>query len=163
MLCSLQWRHNDHDSVSHHLSVVYSIVYSGTRQRKPQSSALLAFVRVIHRSPVNSPHKGPVTRKMFPFDDVIMGIWIKPDVYMLNTRWPVTCLLATLSYITNLTGSKTQHPQKYLSWYGTITLYFFMNVVADWLDSGICQRHTFAIYSELGRRSIMICTGCTWN
>ena len=32
----------------------------------------MAFVRGIHRSPVNSPHKGPVTRKMFPFDDVIM-------------------------------------------------------------------------------------------
>ena len=36
-------------------------------------SASLAFVRGIHRWPVNSPHKGPVTRKMFPFDDVIMG------------------------------------------------------------------------------------------
>ena len=32
----------------------------------------LAFVRGIDRWPVNSPHKGPVTRKMFPFDDVIM-------------------------------------------------------------------------------------------
>ena len=31
-----------------------------------------SFVRGIHRWPVNSPHKGPVTRKMFPFDDVIM-------------------------------------------------------------------------------------------
>ena len=30
------------------------------------------FVRGIHRWPVNSPHKGPVTRKMFPFDNVIM-------------------------------------------------------------------------------------------
>ena len=29
-------------------------------------------MRGIHRGPVNSPHKGPVTRKMFPFDDVIM-------------------------------------------------------------------------------------------
>ena len=27
---------------------------------------------VSDRWPVNSPHKGPVTRKMFPFDDVIM-------------------------------------------------------------------------------------------
>ena len=26
----------------------------------------------IHRGPVNSPHKWPVTRKMFPFNDVIM-------------------------------------------------------------------------------------------
>ena len=37
-----------------------------------QSFASLAFVRGIHQWPVNSPHKGPVTRKMFPFDDVIM-------------------------------------------------------------------------------------------
>ena len=54
------------------LTVVYSIVYSGVNQRKHQSSASLAFVRAIHRGPVNFPHKWPVTRKMFPFDDVIM-------------------------------------------------------------------------------------------
>ena len=54
------------------LTIVYSIVYSGAYQRKHQSSASLAFVWGIHRWPVNSPHKGPVTRKMFPFDDVIM-------------------------------------------------------------------------------------------
>ena len=47
-------------------------VYPGTDQRKHQSSASLAFVRGIHRWPLNSPHKRPVTRKMFPFDDVIM-------------------------------------------------------------------------------------------
>ena len=56
------------------LTIVYSTVYSGTDQRKHQSSASLAFVRGIHRGPVNSPHKGPVTRKMFPFDDVIMRV-----------------------------------------------------------------------------------------
>ena len=47
-------------------------------QRKHKSSASLAFVRGIHRWPVDSHHKGPVTRKMFPFDDVIMikrGPW----------------------------------------------------------------------------------------
>ena len=54
------------------LTIAYSTVYSGADQRKHQSSASLAFVRGIHRWPVNSPHKGPVTRKMFPFDDVIM-------------------------------------------------------------------------------------------
>ena len=54
------------------LTSVYSTVYSGSHQRKHQSSASLAFVRGIHRSSVNFPHKGPVTRKMFPFDDVIM-------------------------------------------------------------------------------------------
>ena len=54
------------------VSIICSAVCSGTHQRKHQSSASLAFVRGIHRSPVNSPHKWPVTRKMFPFDDVIM-------------------------------------------------------------------------------------------
>ena len=54
------------------LTVVYSIIYSGADQSKHQSSASLAFVWGIHRGPVNCPHKWPVTRKMFPFDDVIM-------------------------------------------------------------------------------------------
>ena len=54
------------------LTIVYSTVYSEADQIKHQSSASLAFVRGIHRGPVNSPHRWPVTRKMFPFDDVIM-------------------------------------------------------------------------------------------
>ena len=48
------------------LTIVYSIVYSDADQRKHQSSA--------SRGPVNSPHKWPVTRKMFPFADVIMPL-----------------------------------------------------------------------------------------
>ena len=55
------------------LTIVYSTVYSDADQRKHQSSASLAFVRGIHRGPVNSPHKWPVTRKMFSFDDVFMN------------------------------------------------------------------------------------------
>ena len=54
------------------LTIVYSTFYSGADQSKHQSSASLAFVWGIHRGPVNSPHKWPVTRKMFLFDDVIM-------------------------------------------------------------------------------------------
>ena len=57
-------------------TIVYSTIYSGADQRKQQSSASLAFVRGIHRSLVNSPHKGPVTQKMFPFDDVIMDVFV---------------------------------------------------------------------------------------
>ena len=56
------------------LKIVYSALYSGADQSKHQSSASLAFVWRIHRGPVNSPHKWPVTRKMSPFDDVIMGL-----------------------------------------------------------------------------------------
>ena len=55
------------------LTIAYSTVYSDVDERKHQSSASLAFVWGIHRWPVNSPHKWPVTRKMFPFDDVIMS------------------------------------------------------------------------------------------
>ena len=54
------------------LTIVYSTANSSADQRKYQSSVSLAFVRGINRWPVNSPHKGPVTLKMFPFDDVIM-------------------------------------------------------------------------------------------
>ena len=56
------------------LTIVYSIGYSGADQIKHQSSASLAFVQGIHRRPVNSPHKWPVTRKKFPLDDVIMKV-----------------------------------------------------------------------------------------
>ena len=55
------------------LTIVYSTVYSGADQRKHQSYASLAFVWGIHGWPIHSPHKWPVTRKMFPFDDVIMA------------------------------------------------------------------------------------------
>ena len=54
------------------VSSVCLTICSGADHRKYQSIALLVFVRGIHRWPVDSPHKGPVTRKMFPFDDVIM-------------------------------------------------------------------------------------------
>ena len=57
------------------LTIVYLIVYSGADQRKHQSSASLAFVQGIHRGPVNSPHKWPVTGKMLPFHDVTMLVW----------------------------------------------------------------------------------------
>ena len=54
------------------LTIVYPTVYSGADQRKHQSSESLALVWGIHRWAVNSPHTWPVTRKMLPFDDVIM-------------------------------------------------------------------------------------------
>ena len=78
------------------LMIVYSTVHAGADQRKHQSSASLAFVRGIHRWPVNSSHKWPVTRKMFPFDDVIMSLvslellcfsWVHPNDYARWTRF----------------------------------------------------------------------------
>ena len=57
------------------ISIVYSTVCSDADQRKHQSSASLAFVRGTDRWPVNSPHEGPVTRKMFLFNGVIMELY----------------------------------------------------------------------------------------
>ena len=68
------------------LTIVYSTVLSGADQSKHQSSASLAFVWEIHRWPVNFPHKWPVTRKIFPFDDVIMP-------------WPMDIRLVILAII----------------------------------------------------------------
>ena len=70
----LQWRHNERDGVSNrqpHDCLVKRLFRR--RSKIYQSSAALAFVIWIHRWPVNSPHKRPVTGKMFPFDNVIMA------------------------------------------------------------------------------------------
>ena len=84
------------------LTIVYSNVCSDEDQRKHQSSASLAFVRGIHRGPVNSPHKWPVTREMFPFDDVIMCVLlgfcglcvISATTVLINKNIPNKCLSA---------------------------------------------------------------------
>ena len=69
------------------LLVISLTVYSGAGQRKHQNSASLAFVREIHRWPVNSSHKWPVTRKMLPFDDVIMGQMGKSSERRKSAMW----------------------------------------------------------------------------
>ena len=86
-LLTLRWRHNGCDSVSNHQP--RECLLSRAHQRKHQSSASLAFVRGIHRRPVNSPHKWPATRKMFPFDEVIMNItMVFPgmEIYTIKIR-----------------------------------------------------------------------------
>ena len=65
-------RHNERDSVSNHQRLYITTVCSDADHRKHQSSASLAFVWGTRRWPLNFPHKGPVTRKIFPFNDVIM-------------------------------------------------------------------------------------------
>ena len=77
------------------LTIVYSTVYSDADQRKHQSPASLAFVWGIHREPVNSPYRGPVTRKMSPFDDVIMNFLLFHVVISnnYNDSWAINILL----------------------------------------------------------------------
>ena len=81
------------------LTIVYSSVYSDADQRKHQSSASLAFVRGIHRWPLNSPHKGPATRKNSPFDDVIMVNSAWGNLATTGTIWVARLLLPSPSPI----------------------------------------------------------------
>ena len=81
---SLLWRHNGLDVAEIiNLTIVYSTVHSGADQRKHQRFTSLAFVRGIHRWPVNSPHKWSVMRKMFPFDAVIMITVVVNEVFLI--------------------------------------------------------------------------------
>ena len=72
------------------LTAAYSTVYSDADQRKHQSSVSLAFVWEIHRRPVNSAHKGQVTRKMFPFNDVIMYKLDDNPASLMRSRHPIS-------------------------------------------------------------------------
>ena len=70
---SLRWRHNDRAGVSNHQphGCLLNRVF---RRRSKKTSKLCVTGLCAGNSPgpVTSPHKWPVTRKMFPFDDVIM-------------------------------------------------------------------------------------------
>ena len=73
ILITLRWRHNDHDGGSNHQP--HGCVLNRLLRRKSKKTSKLRFTGLCvgnSPGPVNSPHKGPVTRKMFPFDDVIM-------------------------------------------------------------------------------------------
>ena len=79
---SLQWRHNERDGISNHRRLDCLLNHLiGADQRKYQNSASLAFVREIHRWTVNSLHKGPLTWKKFPFDDIIISDWCQLHMY----------------------------------------------------------------------------------
>ena len=74
---TLHWRHNDHDSVSNHQP--HGCLLNRLFRRRSKKTSKLRVTGLCVGNwpgPVNSPHKGPVTRKMVPFDDVIMsGNW----------------------------------------------------------------------------------------
>ena len=111
--CWLLWRHNGRCGVVSQitsLTIVYLIVHPGGDQRRRQSSASLAFVRGLHRWPVNSPHKWPVTRKMLPFDDVIMW-WLRILRWQVINRhsadWKVSILPS--KFISSLLEQNVRH------------------------------------------------------
>ena len=100
MMTSLQWRHDDHDGVSNHQpnSCLLNRLF---RCRSKKTSKLRVTGLCVGNSPgpVNSPHKWPVTRKMLPFDDVIMRAaptWWKNAGYSLRGDFELTGLILGL-------------------------------------------------------------------
>ena len=96
---SLHWRHNGRDCVSNH-QPHDCLLKRLFRQWKYQSSASLALVWGIHRRPVNSPHKWPVTRKMFSFDYVIMFHWVcmRTAIIKITVIWLFPTLYGSLHW-----------------------------------------------------------------
>ena len=95
--CSLHWRHNGRNSVSNHQRQD-CLLNRLFRRRSKEISKLPVTGLCVRNSPgpVNSAHKGPVTRKMFPFDDVIMCYMSRNDVaigcWMLDRSSLAVCL-----------------------------------------------------------------------
>ena len=115
------------------VTIVYSAVYSDADRRKHQSPASLAFVSGIHRWPMNSPYKGPVTRKTFPFDDVIMSSRMHGRVF--------SCLFAitlnawkfhnTTTYICRSMLTRWWHTLHIIIWYWKTVCsgIYFLNIM----------------------------------
>ena len=120
----------------------YSSVYSSADQRKQQSSASLAFVREIHRWPANSPHKWPVTRKMFPFDDVIIE-WL----YTFCPDWNVALFYTAVpeDIVVRAVGSAG------VSWVRVYTVLSFFVIHGPGCHRKCCHAYSFSdIFLKLG-------------
>ena len=107
---SLQWRHNDHDSVSNH-QPHGCLLNRLFRRRSKKTSKLRVTGLCVGNSPgpMNSPHKVPVTRKMFPFDDVIMihasfctCQWSEWTVTETNNKANIVMLVSGKSLYSNI-------------------------------------------------------------
>ena len=92
-LHTLQRRQSRRDCISKHRRL--DCLLNRLFRRRSKKTSKLAILKGIPRRPVNSPHKEPVTRKMFPLDDVIM----------IHTWWSKTkktfCIWKIIAFISN--------------------------------------------------------------
>ena len=98
------------------------------RSKKHQRFASLAFVRGIHRWPVNSPHRWPVLHQMFPFDDVTM-LCLNASYWSIDAEW--------------LTYPLPHWPPGALMWYFGDVIFKLISVTDGWSISA-------AIWMSLG-------------
>ena len=151
------------------VSIVYSIVCSGGYQRKYQGSASLALYEGINRWPVNSPHKEPVTWKLFPFDDVIRG----EASYICSIVPSALHYAIIIIILLNRRIIKTLEGLMY-NWMIECLLYLWYLGVKDMRFSVMCQRFnpgsapikfiiSWGSYNEFNKiRSIHNSSNCFW-
>ena len=84
IISTLQWRHNEHDGVSNHQP--HDCLLNRLFRRRSNKTSKLCVTGLCGGMPVNSPHKGPVTREMFPFVDVIMRVFTRNCCKSTNNR-----------------------------------------------------------------------------
>ena len=137
----IQWRLNEHDGASNrHLDCLLNCLLRRRSERKYQSFMPLASVRGVHRWPVDSPPKGPATRKMFPFDDVVMHL-MSPNsirtIYRCTTTILVTYYLDPSSHLKSISVEISFHchfiPGLDIFAYGTEAVVSYSISYSGWL------------------------------
>ena len=134
------------------VSMVCSTVRSGADQRKHESSASLAFEIGIHQWPMDSTHKGPVTRKMFPFGDGLHD--------HVKTGPMATLFVGTISLM-DFHGNSVLMEISFCShkgrWRGTLIFSLICAWTNGWInnrDAGDLRRHR-AYYNVVVMTSIL--------
>ena len=130
------------------LTIVYLTVYSGADKKKTSKLRVTGFVRGINRWPVNSPHKGPVTRKMFPFDDVIM---------QQNIHRASVAELWRFIYYWHEQAVKTI--ELAVIWDTMMFMWGHCNIYATWLHCVVIKLST-VVNDHLYSLSFIFCTFC---
>ena len=123
------------------VSIVWSSVCWGSDERKHQSCTSLAFVRGINRRPVDILHKGPVTRILFLFEDVIMKESCPhyfPLVLEIH-RWPLGPVKVCFDVFFDVNFNKMLNKQSSCRWWRQTRIHFLMN---SFCPSDGIWRHT---------------------
>ena len=116
------------------LTIVYLIVSSGADQRKHQSSASLDFVQGIHRGPVNSPRKWPVTRKMFP---LMTSSWTLPPQPLWWKLWEEGISALVVLCAKPIRSETSPHTEDH--WRRTFWVFFSCAFISSRWNEMFCQ------------------------
>ena len=134
-MTSLQWRHNERDGVSNHQPHDY-LLNRLFRRRSKKISKFCVSALCMGNSPVNSPQKGPVTRKCFHL--------MTSSLYKTRDR---------------TTTDKHVHQKKYMKHIST-SIYVTQVRRLNLFQSKYVRAYTYRLFSSF--HLFYIFTGCTF-